>query len=66
MSIILVLNLLAEKLPEERTQQQEEEIKYDQAVQSLSHKGLPALRKKLLISRAAGGHGWAVNLKTSI
>lgn len=45
MSTHLVLNSLAEKLPEERTQQQEEEIKYDQAVQSLSYKGLPALQK---------------------
>lgn len=46
MSTILALNSLAEKLPEERTQQQEEEIKYDQAVQSLSHKGLPALQRE--------------------
>lgn len=57
MNTLLLLNSLAEKLPEERTHQQEEEVKYDQAVESLSHKGLPALRKALSISQAAGGLG---------
>lgn len=55
MNTLLMLNSLAEKFPEERTQQQEEEVKNDQAVQSLSHKGLPALRKAILIRQVAEG-----------
>lgn len=38
-------NSLAEKLSEEGSQQQKEEIENDQTVQSMSHHGLPTLWK---------------------
>ena len=60
-------NILAQKLPEEGTQQHEEEVKDDEAVESLAHHRLPALKHRphmthMALARAHSNICWEFKL----